>query len=576
MQMGIWARTTALMVVVAIPPVLLVGAIAVERSRQALELDADQLHTALVERLRDELSHELVVATGELTQLANEVLGPGDEAAVLAKVAHQLDADEAPFTFVTIYGPDGARRGSIRRTSTTEEGPPMLDLSLRRNGSTRGRPVKRGEAVLLPMTVEHADSSGEVVWVYAEARLSAFLERLEEVAVRPPLRDGNSVQVVNSGHEVIATGGGLVDGALQPADVFSALGGTLPFTQDTVLVTRFQSKTGADMLGALATVPALEWALVVQRSQAEAYAPIASLRLIVAGVVAGAALLVLLLSMLAARWLTAPLQQLVRATVALAERAFSSVGAGVTQRSDEIGTLGRSFETMASSLRASETQLVAETKTRAALSRFLPAELVERAIRQPEALKLGGERRLVTVLFADVVGFTHLAETMPPETIVALLNELFSFATEIVHARHGLVDKFIGDAVMAVWGLPESAPDDATRAVAAAEDLRRWIETGNRRWKQKWGVEVQLAIGVHTGPVVAGNIGSDRRMDYTVIGDTVNVAARLEAAAGPGQILISDATRTQLATTTASGVRSIGEQVLRGRATATQVFEVTP
>jgi class 3 adenylate cyclase len=146
------------------------------------------------------------------------------------------------------------------------------------------------------------------------------------------------------------------------------------------------------------------------------------------------------------------------------------------------------------------------------------------------------------VLFADVVAFTPLAERIEPEQVVAVLNELFTFLTEIVFRHGGMVDKFVGDCVMAVFGAPYQAGDDAVRAVRAAEEMLRWLDVGNARWTDALGTGIEIAIGVNTGEAVAGNIGSRKRMEYTVIGDAVNLAARLESIARPGQVLMSRAT----------------------------------
>lgn len=127
---------------------------------------------------------------------------------------------------------------------------------------------------------------------------------------------------------------------------------------------------------------------------------------------------------------------------------------------------------------------------------------------------------------------------------------------------------------MAVWGVPNSYPDDAKMALAAAEDLRRWLEVGNRRWRQKWGVEIQLAMGMHSGMVVAGNIGSEKRMEYTVIGDTVSIAARLEDSAQAGQILLSEETHALLKEDASSSFKRIDDKTLRGTSSTTLVYEV--
>jgi class 3 adenylate cyclase len=268
------------------------------------------------------------------------------------------------------------------------------------------------------------------------------------------------------------------------------------------------------------------------------------------------------------------LRSLTRATQLLAKREFEKVEPALSARMDEFGQLARSFNQMSLDLKAYECKLIQETQVRSALSRYLPSDIVENLIRNPSALKLGGERRFVTVLFCDVVGFTYISESLPPETIVSLLNELFSIATEIIHKRRGIIDNFIGDRIMAVWGIPESHPDDAKMALLAAEDLRRWLEVGNRRWRQKWGIEIQLAMGMHSGMAVAGNIGSEKRMAYTVIGDTVNIAARLEGSAQGGQILLSEETRSLLKEDTSSSFKRVGDKTLRGKSATTLIYEV--
>jgi adenylate cyclase len=214
-----------------------------------------------------------------------------------------------------------------------------------------------------------------------------------------------------------------------------------------------------------------------------------------------------------------------------------------------------------------------EEQVRSQLSRYLAAEVVEQVLAQPTRLALGGVQREVTVLFADIVGFTLLSEALPPQAVAALLNEHFTIATEVIQVHGGLVDKFIGDCVMAVWGAVEPRSDDAERALACAAALLRWLEVSNRRFAARYGITVQLAIGVHSGPAVAGNLGSEKRMEFTVVGDVVNVAARLEAMAQPGQVLCTAATFHKLARPP-SRLRPLGEHVLRGRLQGTHLYEL--
>jgi adenylate cyclase len=155
-------------------------------------------------------------------------------------------------------------------------------------------------------------------------------------------------------------------------------------------------------------------------------------------------------------------------------------------------------------------------------------------------MKLGGDKRLVVVLFSDISGFTALSETMRPDDMASLLTEYFTEMVDCVFRHDGTLDKFIGDAVMAQWGAPIGAEDDADKAMAAAIEMMEELAKLNAKWKAEGRPALQIGIGINQGEAFAGNIGSERRLEFTVIGDTVNTASRLCSAAGPGEILISD------------------------------------
>jgi adenylate cyclase len=178
--------------------------------------------------------------------------------------------------------------------------------------------------------------------------------------------------------------------------------------------------------------------------------------------------------------------------------------------------------------------------------RYFAPELAEEIAAHPGEIGLGGVKRLAVVLFADIRGFTALSEDLPPDEIALLLNEHFTEMVEVVFEHGGALDKFMGDAMMAIWGAPLARPDDADRAVAAAIGMQRTLAARNRRRAAQGRQQLEVGIGVNLGEVFAGNIGSDRRLEYTVIGDAVNIAARLCAEAGPGEILIADALRAAL------------------------------
>ena len=154
----------------------------------------------------------------------------------------------------------------------------------------------------------------------------------------------------------------------------------------------------------------------------------------------------------------------------------------------------------------------------------------------------GADRRPVTVLFADLTGFTSLSETLDPEDVRAFQNALFTMLAEAIERHEGFVEKFVGDAVMAVFGAPVAHEDDPVRALAAALAMQQRMAELAARWAARLGRSVQLHIGVHTGPVVAGHLGTGAGSAYAVTGDTVNTTARLLSAAEPGTVLVSEAT----------------------------------
>ena len=162
------------------------------------------------------------------------------------------------------------------------------------------------------------------------------------------------------------------------------------------------------------------------------------------------------------------------------------------------------------------------------------------------AVQLGGARQPLTILFSDIRGFTALAESMPPDAIAGLLSAYFTEMVDVIFEHGGTLDKFIGDAIMAQWGAPIRHPDDADRALPAALGMQRAVGDINRRWAAQGRPTISVGIGINYGEVFAGNIGSHRRLEYTVIGDAVNVASRLCSAAAPGEILVTDAFYRQL------------------------------
>jgi len=187
-----------------------------------------------------------------------------------------------------------------------------------------------------------------------------------------------------------------------------------------------------------------------------------------------------------------------------------------------------------------------EMLARSNFERFFTPQLAKRIADSAETIRLGGDKRTVAVLFSDVRGFTALAESMRPEEIASLLTEYFTEMVDCVFRNEGALDKFMGDEIMAQWGAPIGTDDDADHAMKAAIEMLRELQLLNEGWRAKGRPELQVGIGLSYGEVFAGNIGSEQRLEFTVIGDTVNIANRLCSNAGPGEILVSDEFRRAL------------------------------
>ncbi|HXI62402.1 MAG TPA: adenylate/guanylate cyclase domain-containing protein [Pyrinomonadaceae bacterium] len=187
-------------------------------------------------------------------------------------------------------------------------------------------------------------------------------------------------------------------------------------------------------------------------------------------------------------------------------------------------------------------RLAKEEVARANYSRFLPEYVVKQMLENPESFKLGGVTQTITVLFADIRGFTRISEHAAPEQIVQLLNRYFSAMTDIIFAHGGTLDKYLGDGLMALFGAPTVTPKDAANAIAAAVAMQRRMLSINDELRAEGFPEIGIGIGLHTGEVIVGYIGSERRSEYTAIGDAVNTSSRLESNAKAGEILVSEVT----------------------------------
>lgn len=549
-------------------PLVTLGWLLIDVNAREVESSSQALQIALTEQVAARIDEEAERTERALSAIAGTLAdGELDPDARVALALRLLDT--APdLDVVAVYDASGALIDRMRDPDREADTPATLPADLRERASSEGS------------ATAEAERDGEDVRVLLVVPLRAR-ERVTGYAAAPislaPLQ--REVERLSRAH--LASD----EGALF---VLDAAGRALVHPDSSRLLER--SELSADV-GSLSRAPSsgehldgqgrawiatrvgLErrpWAVVAQIPKDVAYASLAQMRTIVLASIGLALAIALLASFLLARRIAAPIAKLVAFTRELAARRFDarvSIATG-----DELAVLGDALSEAAAELQESEARTREEMAIRADLGRYLPAELVEAIIRREQSMELGGRRTAVTVLFADVVAFTPLSDRLPPEQVVALLNELFTLLTEAVFRHGGTVDKFVGDCVMALWGAPAPLEDHALCALSCAQDMLRFCESANVGWKERFGVEVQLAIGVNSGDAVVGNVGSRERMEYTAIGDVVNVAARLEAIARPQQILISGATAEHVQGELE--LTAIGAREVPGRAAPIELWEV--
>jgi adenylate cyclase len=217
-------------------------------------------------------------------------------------------------------------------------------------------------------------------------------------------------------------------------------------------------------------------------------------------------------------------------------------------------------------------QLAQEAIARSSYQRFMPNHIIDLILKSPEGLKIGGTIQPATILFADIRGFTSMAEKSSPQLVVKALNLFFSAMTEIIFANLGTLDKYLGDGLMAIFGAPYPNDNDAINAVNAAIGMQRRLNKLNLEIKRLGFDPIEIGIGINTGDVTVGCIGSDRRMDYTAVGNTVNLASKLMSQAKGQNILISQTTFQMLGNVFRA--KPLPDNELRGLSSYTRVYQI--
>ncbi|MEN8154464.1 MAG: adenylate/guanylate cyclase domain-containing protein [Acidobacteriota bacterium] len=321
----------------------------------------------------------------------------------------------------------------------------------------------------------------------------------------------------------------------------------------------------------ISTIPRFNWLLITTQKKESAYQSLYSMQkkiLILALIFVFAAVII---GTLFGRHLSAPIMKIAAGARKFADKEFTHRIKAVNSK-DEIGEVADAFNFLGESLEEYDSRIKKEVAIRSDLSRYLAPELVDAVISRKANLNLGGRKENVVVLFADVAGFTSISESKPPEQIVSLLNELFTILSGIIFRNNGMIDKFIGDSVMALFGVPDPYPDAVNDAVKASREMLTWLEVGNKKWQKEFGITIELAISINYGKAIIGNIGSEKRMEFTAIGSVVNTAARIEKIAQRNQILITKAVYEKISDKKL--VKPVGNFKLQGYNQNIDLFEI--
>lgn len=370
------------------------------------------------------------------------------------------------------------------------------------------------------------------------------------------------VSFANRGQEIVASS---LDAASRAA--LAASWWQMPRELNRVYDVPLAEDTYKMLLQANAIEGGGELAVILQFSLDEKLAPARRLSRWILAVSLGGIVLAAIVGLGFARRLSRPVQRLAHHTRLIANGDYATQLD--LRRDDELGDLAKAFNTMS-------TGLAERDQVRDLLDKNVSPEVAAQLMQEGSAL--GGEEREVTVLFADLRGFTTLSEHLPPREVVTLLNRYLDRMAQAIEAEGGVIDKFIGDEVMALFGAPVEGTNSALRAIKAALAMRKALAELNAELAADGQPPLAFGIGINTAPVIAGNIGSQRRLNYSVIGDGVNLAARLQTQTRTPEfatdLIISASTLALALVDGKVTTRDLGTVTVKGRAQATQIYAV--
>jgi adenylate cyclase len=578
MRWSLRSKWTLALVIVGAAPLAIASVTALRLQRRGL-LDSERaLAVAAIDEVGGAVDKTLTGSADAAEQISRLLTDARISDQVRLALAQQVFENTAELATVAFYGMDGRFMDAFVRTAGSKPNPVAVPATMRpsselADGAGEWLAVEIADATpwLRYATVMKAEDNptGILVAVLDPTRLSQVMGSIS--MGRYGRSDRLVVTDANARVILAPQGSPQIPGtSLAGRDVFRSL--HLPISSGTgfALTTEFAGEDGIPMVGTLRLLATQGWVVAVRRPEREAFTTLAQTRRTLLLVGAALAGLALVFGLILGTRSTRPIRRLVSLVESYRRHELSA--RSDVRTGDEVQLLGEALGTMAEGLAAGEKEIARRATVESTMSRYLPASIAESIAEGKTKVVLGGQRRPITVLFADVSSFTRFAESAPPEQVVVFLNQLFSVLSEVVFRHGGMVDKFIGDCIMAVFGAPPQEDDHAARALAAAEDLHRFTEAHAPAWQSEFSFAVTLGIGVATGEALVGNLGSEARMEYTAIGDVVNVAARLESLARGGQTLLT--AETARAAGRRFPCKSLGPCELRGKSKPVEIMEL--
>ncbi len=317
------------------------------------------------------------------------------------------------------------------------------------------------------------------------------------------------------------------------------------FDTHVSISSEYHSLNGYKVYGTLTSIPDLHWGVIVEQPAFFLYASLHKLQSFSLAIGLVAVLLAMLMARIISNHITSPLMKLEKGIEAISKADFSySLD---VRANNEVGRVAKEFNEMIKKLSDYRNQLIKETRMRAYLQRYLSLPFLSRLLSEgTNILEEKPAKHRATVMFVDISDFTTIASQMDVQLVAEYLNDFFKYATQTIFEYDGVIDKFIGDCIMALFGVPIKWEGMEKSAVKAALEIIKTFEDLSPKFIKKYGFPIKVKAGIATGEVIVGNIGSPNRMDYTAIGNTVNLASRLESIAMAGEIIIDENTKNAI------------------------------